>query len=82
MNSDLRRGAQAPDVLAEAALAYGSVFQFATVDSRLVLLLEQADINLASMSIDRRKLFRVRILSFLLVKGIILRLVPGLVACW
>ena len=40
--AELARRAGAPHVFAEAALAYGSVFRYATVDPRLVQLLEQA----------------------------------------
>lgn len=40
--ADTARGAAAPEVVAMAALAYGSVFRFATVDPRLIRLLESA----------------------------------------
>jgi tetratricopeptide (TPR) repeat protein len=40
--ADIAKSAGATQVLAEAALAYGSVFRFATVDQTLVSLIEQA----------------------------------------
>ncbi len=40
--AELARAANDAELLAEAVLAYGSVYRFATVDTRLVALLEQA----------------------------------------
>lgn len=40
--ADVARAAEAPEVVAMAALAYGSVYRFAAVDPQLIRLLEQA----------------------------------------